>query len=156
MRGAARRRTCRRSGPRTAPSSSSRPTGARRARSSLSQATPGRKNRLWFSFDGPDASYAFDQERPDELWVGGRALTAVVARAAEGTAAAAGAYSRLPAGHPQGYQDAFDAYVSDVYGAVAGDLPEGLPSFADGLRAAVLTEAVVRSAASGGWVEVAP
>jgi predicted dehydrogenase len=120
----------------------------------LSQATPGRKNRLWFSFDGPDASYAFDQERPDELWVGGRALTAVVARGAEGTGAAAAAYSRLPSGHPQGYQDAFDAYVADVYRSVSGDVADGLPTFEDGLRAAVLTEAVVRSAASGDWVEV--
>jgi predicted dehydrogenase len=122
----------------------------------LSQATPGRKNRLWFSFDGPDASYAFDQERPDELWVGGRALTAVVARGAEGTGTAAAAYSRLPAGHPQGYQDAFDAYVADVYRAVCGEVVDGLPTFEDGLRAAVLTEAVVRSARAGDWVEGGP
>jgi predicted dehydrogenase len=120
----------------------------------LSQATPGRKNRLWFSFDGPDTSYAFDQERPDELWVGGRALTALVARGAEGADAAAAVYSRLPAGHPQGYQDAFDAFVADAYRAVTGDVPDGLPTFEDGLRAAVLTEAVVGSAASGDWVEV--
>ena len=122
----------------------------------LSQATPGRKNRLWFSFDGPDASYAFDQERPDELWVGGRALAAVVARGGEGMSEGSAGYSRLPAGHPQGYQDAFDAYVTDVYAAVGGEAREGLPTFADGLRAALLTQAVVQSAATGAWVEVGP
>ena len=37
----------------------------------VSQVTPGRKNRLWFSFDGTEASYSFDQEPPDTLWVGG-------------------------------------------------------------------------------------
>lgn len=121
----------------------------------LSQATPGRKNRLSFSFDGPDTSYSFDHERADELWVGGRSRTEVVARGEEGLGRSASAYSRLPAGHPQGYQDAFDAYVSDVYAAVSGDVADGLPTFEDGLRAALLTDAVVRSAATGDWVEVA-
>jgi len=31
----------------------------------VSQVSPGRKNRLWLSFDGTAASYAFDQELPD-------------------------------------------------------------------------------------------
>jgi predicted dehydrogenase len=70
------------------------------------------------------------------------------------TAATARSYARLPAGHPQGYQDSFTAFVSDVYAAVAGHKPDGLPTFADGLRAAVLTQAVVDSARSGTWVEV--
>ena len=120
----------------------------------VSQVTPGRKNRLWFSFDGPDASYAFDQEVPERLWVGTRAQSAVVVRGDEEFGKAASAYSRLPPGHPQGYQDAFNAYVGDVYAGVGGDAPDGLPTFADGLRAAVLTQAVLDSAASRAWVEV--
>ena len=39
----------------------------------ISQVSPGRKNRLWFSFDGAEASFSFDQENPDSLWIGGRA-----------------------------------------------------------------------------------
>ncbi|ONI92291.1 hypothetical protein ALI22I_04960 [Saccharothrix sp. ALI-22-I] len=49
---------------------------------------------------------------------------------------------------------AASAFVTDVYAAVAGDTPDGLPPFDDGLRAAVVTDAVLTSAASGGWVEV--
>jgi predicted dehydrogenase len=60
----------------------------------------------------------------------------------------------LPAGHPQGYQDCFNAFVADAYAAIAGDQPDGLPTFADGLRAAMLTRAVVDSATSQTWVEV--
>src|SRR5665647_1983407 len=56
--------------------------------------------------------------------------------------------SVLPAGHPQGYQECFNGFVADVYAAVAGEAPEGLPRFEDGLRAAELTEAVLASAAS--------
>jgi predicted dehydrogenase len=120
----------------------------------VSQVTPGRKNRLWFSFDGPDASYSFDQEVPESLWIGGRDQNVELMRGMEAPGQPAASYSRLPAGHPQGYQDAFNAYVRDVYTAAGGDAPDGLPTFADGLRAALLTQAVVDAAASQTWVEV--
>jgi predicted dehydrogenase len=120
----------------------------------VSQVSPGRKNRLWFSFDGPAASYSFDQEQPDSLWVGGTARNQVVMRGPDTFGEAAAGYARLPAGHPQGYQDSFTAFVSDVYAKVAGRKPDGLPTFADGLRAAVLTQAVVDAATEQTWVEV--
>jgi predicted dehydrogenase len=120
----------------------------------VSQVSPGRKNRLWFSFDGQAASYCFDQEQPDSLWVGATAVNRVVMRGPDTFSDAAAGYARLPAGHPQGYQDAFNAFVSDVYAAIAGQKPEGLPTFMDGLRAAVLTQAVVTAGAEQSWVEV--
>ncbi|HEX8095219.1 Gfo/Idh/MocA family protein [Jatrophihabitans sp.] len=120
----------------------------------VSQVSPGRKNRLWFSFDGPDASYSFDQEMPESLWIGGRDQNAVVMRGTDVFGQPASTYSRLPAGHPQGYQDAFNAYVDDVYAAMEGDAPDGLPMFDDGLRAAILTQAVVDASTSQAWVEV--
>jgi predicted dehydrogenase len=120
----------------------------------VSQVTPGRKNRLWFSLDGADASVVFDQEVPDSLWIGTRAAAMSIARGAEGTLSDSHGYDAVPAGHPQGYQDSFTAFVADVYAAIGGRVPDGLPTFADGLRAAVITEAVLRSAADGAWVEV--
>jgi predicted dehydrogenase len=120
-----------------------------------SQVSLGRKNRLWFSFDGTQSAYVFDQEAPDSLWVGGRDASQVVPRGPDTFAMGGGAdYSRLPAGHPQGYQDSFTAFVADAYAAVRGPRPDGLPSFADGHRAAVITEAVLVSAAKNSWVEV--
>jgi predicted dehydrogenase len=120
----------------------------------VSQASPGRKNRLWFEFDGPSASYAFDQELPDSLWIGGLRANQTVLRGPDTLFEAAASYARLPAGHPQGYQDSFTAFVTDVHAAIGGHKPDGLPVFADGLRAAVLTAAVVESAANETWVEV--
>jgi predicted dehydrogenase len=113
----------------------------------ISQVSPGHKNRLWFSLDGAAESLSFDQQVPDTLWVGGRERNLSVARGDQ-------PYSVLPAGHPQGYQDSFNAFVGDVYAAIAGARPDGLPTFTDGVRAAVLTSAVLRSAASGRWVDV--
>jgi predicted dehydrogenase len=120
----------------------------------VSQVSPGRKNRLWFSFDGTEASYSFDQETPDLLWVGGREENRLLLRDPASEHAAAGRLSRLPAGHPQGYQDAFSSFVGDVYAAVRGQRDDGLPSFEDGLRAARITEAVVASAAGSTWTDV--
>ena len=122
----------------------------------ISQVSPGRKNRLWFSFDGTEASFSFDQEQPESLWIGGRGLNQLLLRGAEGSSQAAAKYSILPAGHPQGYQDCFNAFIADAYAAIAGDQPDGLPTFADGLRSAMLTQAVVDSATSQTWVEVPP
>ena len=120
----------------------------------VSQVSPGRKNRLWFSIDGAHESLQFDQELPDSLWVGAREQNTVVHRGGEASTGDAARYNVVPAGHPQGYLDCFAAFVADVYAAVAGDPPDGLPTFDDGLRAAVITDAVVTSAAGGGWVEV--
>jgi len=120
----------------------------------VSQVSLGRKNRLWFEFDGASASYAFDQELPDSLWVGGKRSNQVVPRGPDTFSGPAAGYARLPAGHPQGYQDSFTAFVADVYAAIGGHKPDGLPVFADGLRAAVLTAAVVESARNETWVEV--
>src|SRR3712207_8829679 len=46
--------------------------------------------------------------RSDSLWVGGTAVNRVVMRGPDTFSDAAAGYARLPAGHPQGYQDAFN------------------------------------------------
>jgi predicted dehydrogenase len=123
----------------------------------VSQVSHGRKNRLHFEVAGSEATLSFDQEQPETLWVGRRAATELVARDPAHLAPAAAPYAVLPPGHPQGYQDCFDAFVADTYRAIraGGTGPvDGLPTFADGARAADITDAVLRSAAAGTWEEV--
>jgi predicted dehydrogenase len=120
----------------------------------VSQVSLGRKNQLRFSVDGENESYVFDQELPDTLWVGGRHTNTVVPRGPDTLTEPARNYAVLPAGHPQGYQDCFNAFVYDVHEAVRGNAPDGLPTFADGLRAARLTSSVLTSAAKQSWVEI--
>lgn len=122
----------------------------------LNQVAAGRKNRFQLSFDGTEASFGFDHDRPEQLWVGSRSESRVLVRSTEDLAPAAAAYMTVPAGHPQGYQDCFNAFVADCYSAVRGGTPDGLPRFCDGRRAAEVTEAVLVSAASKSWVEVPP
>ena len=96
----------------------------------------GRKNRLWFEVDGRRASLAFDQEEPESLWVGGRDARTLVPRprARPATAAAAvAAARRAPAGLP-GLLRRFRRRRLRRDPAAAA--PDGLPTFADGARAA--------------------
>jgi predicted dehydrogenase len=120
----------------------------------VSQVAPGRKNRLWLEIAGSQESVAFDQEQPETLWVGRRAGSMVVPRDADQLSSDAARLCVVPSGHPQGYQDAFNAFVADSYAAIAGESPEGLPRFSDGLRAVRITEAVLDSAEAGTWIEM--
>ena len=122
----------------------------------VSQVSPGRKNRLWFEIDGSQRSVAFDQEQPETLWVGGRDASALVARGAPGAGGSSRSFDSLPAGHPRGYHDCFDAFVADTYRAIRGEVPEGLPLFSDGVRAVRVTESVLTSARTAGWCAVEP
>lgn len=120
----------------------------------VSQVAPGRKNRLWLEIAGSAESVAFDQEQPETLWIGRRAGSLLVPRDADQLSADAARLCVVPSGHPQGYQDAFNAFVADSYAAVAGESPDGLPRFEDGLRAVRITDAVIDSAESGTWIEM--
>ncbi len=121
----------------------------------VSQISAGRKNRLWIELDGSEEAIAFDQEHPEELWCGRRETLTVVRRDPATLSPAAARFATLPGGHPQGYADCFDAFVADFYDGVRdGELAEGTPTFSDGLRAALITDAVLTSAREERWVDV--
>jgi predicted dehydrogenase len=121
----------------------------------VSQVSAGRKNRLWFEISTAAEGFAFDQERPETLWVGRRERADVIPRDFETLAPAAVQYVTLPAGHPQGYHDCFDAFVAETYEAIrTGEAADGLPGLSDGLRSLRITEAVLESARERRWVEV--
>jgi predicted dehydrogenase len=121
----------------------------------VSQVSPGRKNRLWLEVDGSEESVVFDQEQPETLWCGRREAAMVISRDPTTLSPGAARLAILPGGHPQGYADCFNGFVADAYAAIrGGDPADGLPTFADGVRAARITEAVLESAREQVWVEV--
>ncbi len=120
----------------------------------LSQVAAGRKNRLWFELDGSDGSAVFDQENPESLWLGSEDGAQVVVRDPSRGSTEQRRLSTLPAGHAQGYAQCFEAFVADTYAAVRGEKPEGLPTFADGVRSAQLVDAVLTSARERAWTQV--
>lgn len=121
----------------------------------VSQVSLGRKNQLLIELDGAKASYTFNQENPDSLFVGGRTGNQIIMHGLETMKYPdARRLSVVPSGHPQGYQDAFNAFISDAYDGFQGKYRDGVPDLAAGIRATYLISAVLVSAAEKRWVEV--
>jgi len=121
----------------------------------VSQVSAGRRNRLWFEIDGARASVAFNQEDPERLWIGlPDQREEVFVRGPGAGSAEQRRLSVLPAGHPQGYADCFAAFVADTYAAIEGGQPQGLPTFEDGVRSALIVDRVIASARSRAWTTI--
>ncbi|MBM7798673.1 putative dehydrogenase [Microlunatus panaciterrae] len=120
----------------------------------ISQLSAGRKNRLWVEVDGAKQSAVFDQELAEQLWIGAEEATQLLVRDPTQGSAEQRRLSSLPAGHAQGYAQCFENYVADSYSAIRGEVPDGLPTFADGARAAAICDAMLTSAAEKRWVTV--
>jgi predicted dehydrogenase len=121
----------------------------------VSQVSFGRKNQLLIELDGSKASYTFNQELPDSLLVGGKRSSQIISHGQDSLQYSdSKRFSRVPAGHPQGYQDAFNSFMADVYDGFAGIAHVGVPGIEDGVRSAELIQAVLVSAAEKRWVDV--
>jgi len=121
----------------------------------LSAGVAGRKNQLLFECEGTLAGLTWDQEVPTEMLLrpadGPRRI---VVKDPATNAEQARRLSRYPAGHGEGYGQAFRNLFADVYAAIAGELHSSFPTFNDGHRGVAAVEAAVRSARDGGWVGV--
>jgi predicted dehydrogenase len=121
----------------------------------VSQVSAGRRNRLWFEIDGAQASVAFDQEDSERLWIGlPDQREEIFVRGPGAGSAEQRRLSVLPPGHAQGYGHCFDAFVADTYRAIVAERPEGLPTFEDGLRSALIVDRVIASARTRAWTSI--
>ncbi len=120
----------------------------------ISQVSAGRKNRLWFEIDGAEKSAIFDQELPEQLWLGRRDAMELLVRDGSRGSAEQRRLAVLPPGHVQGFAQCFEAFVSDTYALIRGGNPEGVPTFADGLRSAHIVDAALRSSKAGNWTDI--
>ncbi len=120
----------------------------------VSQVSPGRKNRLWLEVDAAESSVVFDQENAEWLFLGSRAANRLIARDGAGTVSRFPASSALPPGHARGFLEAFAELFSQVYESARSGAPGEFPTFGDGLRSALITEAVLRSAGEQAWVRL--
>ena len=116
---------------------------------------PGRKNQLLFEVEGSRGGFTWDQESPNELLHRhAESPTQVVVKDPGANAGRAAKIARYPAGHAEGYGDAFRTILRDAYLAMDGQPHEPFPTFADGHRGMQVLEATLRSAMDGGWVRV--
>lgn len=129
-----------------------------------SQVSTGEENALAIRVYGTRGAIAWRQQEPNTLLVRWADRPAELRRAGMGYAGrAAQAATRLPAGHPEGYIEAFANIYRNFSRAVAADLERrrpprdamDFPTVEDGVRGMAFIEAVVRSAASDRkWIKV--
>lgn len=130
-----------------------------RARGSftVSQISAGNKNSFRIEIYGTKSGVSWNQEKPDELWVGHRnSPNQVIVKDGSLFYPAAAAFAELPGGHSEGYDDSHKNLFKRFYRRVADPKAEiDYPTFADGLRGMILLEAVAASSEKRGWVDVA-
>jgi predicted dehydrogenase len=121
-----------------------------------SQVSAGRKNRLSIEIYGTKASVAWDQEKPDELWIGHRNTpNGIAIKDPSLLIAGARGFADLPGGHSEGYDDTFKQVFRRFYKSIEdpGAAPE-YPQFADGLRQMRILDAELASNREHRWVEI--
>jgi predicted dehydrogenase len=119
-----------------------------------SQVSAGRKNGLSVEIYGTKASVAWNQERPDELWIGNRNTpNQIIIKDPSLLLPSAGKYADLPGGHSEGYDDTFKQVFRRFYASIADpSLPADYPQMKDGLRQMRLLDAELASSKNRSWV----
>ena len=121
-----------------------------------SQVSAGRKNGLQIEIYGTKGSVTWNQERPNELWIGQRndPNQSIVKDPALLTGAAQ-EFAEYPGGHAEGYPDTFKQVFKRFYASIGdSDAEPEYPQFADGLRQLKILEAEMESSKEHAWVEV--
>jgi predicted dehydrogenase len=129
-----------------------------------SQVAPGNENNLRLRVYGTKGGIEWRQEHPNQLmWSPFGQPTQTIARATGAALASAARISRVPAGHPEGYLEAFATLYAEIAqairairrGGAKADNAVQFPTVVDGLQGVEFIEAVVASSKRGArWVRL--
>ncbi|USX17347.1 Gfo/Idh/MocA family oxidoreductase [Oxalobacteraceae bacterium OTU3CAMAD1] len=122
-----------------------------------SQVAPGQANQLRIRVFGSAGGIEWAQQQPNELrWTPLGEPTRIVTRGSAAMNSAGARVSRIPAGHPEGYIDAFAALYTEIASHLLarrdGADPGAayFPTIDDGLRGVLFIETVQASSLCGG------
>ena len=128
-----------------------------------SQISVGDENNLNLRVYGTKAAVEWSQEHPNELTVKYPDKPREVWRRGNGyVGAVAGKFTRIPAGHPEGYLEAFGNIYREAFRAIAAEvagkkIPTDVdfPTINDGIEGMAFIEAAVKSSKRGAkWVKM--
>ncbi len=128
-----------------------------------SQISVGEENNLNIRIYGTKAALEWHQEHPNELVVKYPDKPREIWRRGNGyNGKAAAGVTRIPAGHPEGYLEAFANIYREAFRAIRAEvagkpLPKDLdfPTIDDGVEGMIFIETVVKSSARGAkWVKL--
>jgi len=121
-----------------------------------SQIAPGNENGLKLRVYGSKGGIEWQQEQPNMLRLAlfGRP-SELVTRASNAVGPAGQRVTRIPAGHPEGYLEAFATIYSEIATAIRGEADEAtlFPGIEDGVAGVAFIEAAKQSSEDDGrWV----
>jgi predicted dehydrogenase len=125
-----------------------------------SQVSTGERNHLRLRIYGSEGALDWLQERPDRLrLVAPSGTETILHDGVEGLSARAQDHLRLPAGHPEGFIEAFANLYRNVAGTLRsrtgeqslGPFDDDFPTAVDGARGVHFIETALASHRSGGW-----
>jgi predicted dehydrogenase len=121
----------------------------------VSQVSAGNKNHFQWEIYGTKAGLMWNQERPDELWIGHRnSPNQIILKDPSLFDPRAAAFADLPGGHSEGYDDAHKQLFRRFYQKVADpNAAIEFPTLEDGRWGMYLLERVIESVAKRGWVD---
>ncbi len=126
----------------------------------VSQVSAGRKNHFWFEIDGSKKAISWDQEKPNEMWIGYREkANELLIKDPSLLSEEAKSYAHYPGGHPEGYPDGLKNLFLNVYDFIrSGKDPlkekRNFPTFEDGHWENKIVEAILKSNKEQRWVEI--
>jgi predicted dehydrogenase len=126
----------------------------------VSQISAGRKNMLLIEVDGSKSAVAWNQEEPNELWIGKRdSPNHLLVKDPSLLISEAKGFADYPGGHPEGYADALKMLMKNVYTSIINKsedrrVPADFPTFEDGHREMLIADSIVRSHETRRWIGV--
>ncbi len=125
-----------------------------------SQVSAGRKCYLNVEVDGSKSSFYWNQETSDRMWKGNRNTNnEQVIRNPNFMAPEVRDYTYMPAGHPEGWNDAFKNNLMAYYNFIADGKKLGRDScdfatFEEGHYIMMITDAIIKSGKERHWVKI--
>lgn len=126
----------------------------------VSQVSAGRKNNFLVIIDGSKKSFEWNQENPNEIWIGHRdkANEKLIKDPSLLNSAAKG-YAHYPGGHPEGYPDGTKNLFMRVYDFIRSGKKIGIdscdfPTFLDGYTENKIVDAIIKSNKEKQWIKV--
>ena len=122
----------------------------------VNQCAAGRKNRLFYEINGSKCGLSWDQEKPNELWVGHRDRpNEILMKDPSLLYPEVREYAHYPGGHNEAYPDGPKNLFRNVYGFIAGTRKGGdFATFLDGHNEIAICDAVLKSSRAKQWVDV--
>jgi len=123
----------------------------------VSQVSAGRKNQLKLEIAGSGLTFAWDSEKPNELWIGRRdSANELLMRDPSIVHEDSRNIISFPGGHNEGFPDTSKQIFKEIYEDIRKGRSESpsYPTFKDGLRELILCEKIIESNKKQTWIKI--